>query len=361
MAAELSPALSKSIFEGAGGSYATWSGADLPLLTDAKLGGGKLVLKPLGLALPHYSDSSKVGYVLEGRAVVGLTLYGETKQRILLLEKGDVVAVVMGSLTWWYNEEEDSDFSIAFLGDTATAVRPGDIAYFFLAGSIGVLHGFSTEFLSRACGIRDAEAEELFGSQPGALIITLQKKLPGLRASRADSEGIVVNAERVAAYINVKSGGCAASVTSDELAALGEFRFSVDLTRLEPNAVRLPGFFVDASVQLIYVAKGSGRVQIAGTDGNRALDAEVKEGYLFGLPKFFAMSVIAGGEGMEWFSIITSPRPAFEQLTGRTSELNMLPSQILESSLNVTPDLVKLLKTNGSANDVFAPPSQTGN
>lgn len=66
MAAELSPTLSKSIFEGAGGSYATWSGADLPLLTDAKLGGGKLVLKPLGLALPHYSDSSKVGYVLEG-------------------------------------------------------------------------------------------------------------------------------------------------------------------------------------------------------------------------------------------------------------------------------------------------------
>lgn len=54
-------------------------------------------------------------------------------------------------------------------------------------------------------------------------------------------------------------------------------------------------------------------------------------------------------------------RPAFEQLTGRTSELNMLPSQILESSLNVTPDLVNLLKTNGSAHDVFAPPSKTGN
>ncbi|RWV78483.1 hypothetical protein GW17_00060545 [Ensete ventricosum] len=224
MAAYLSPTLSKSIFEGAGGSYATWSGADLPLLTDAKLGGGKLVLKPLGLALPHYSDSSKVGYVLE------------------------------------------------------------------------------------ACGIREAEAEELFGSQPGTLIITLQQKLPGLRASRADREGIVVNAERVAADIKAKSGGCAASVTSDELAALGGFRFSVDLTRLESNAMRLPGFFVDAAVQLIYVAKGSGRVQIAGTDGNRALDAEVKEGHLFGLPKFFAMSVIAGGEGMEWFSIITSPR-----------------------------------------------------
>ncbi|KAJ8485541.1 hypothetical protein OPV22_018026 [Ensete ventricosum] len=359
MAAYLSPTLSKSIFEGAGGSYATWSGADLPLLTDAKLGGGKLVLKPLGLALPHYSDSSKVGYVLEGRAVVGLTLYGETKHRIMLLEKGDVVALVMGSLTWWYNEE-DSDFSIAFLGDTTTAVRPGDIAYFVLAGSVGVPHGFSTEFLSRACGIREAEAEELFGSQPGTLIITLQQKLPGLRASRADREGIVVNAERVAADIKAKSGGCAASVTSDELAALGGFRFSVDLTRLESNAMRLPGFFVDAAVQLIYVAKGSGRVQIAGTDGNRALDAEVKEGHLFGLPKFFAMSVIAGGEGMEWFSIITSPRPAFEQLTGRTSELNMLPSQILESSLNVTPDLVKLLKTNGSAHDIFASPSQTG-
>lgn len=53
-------------FEGDGGSYSPWSESESPILAEAKVGAGKLLLHPLGFALPHYADSSKVGLVIQG-------------------------------------------------------------------------------------------------------------------------------------------------------------------------------------------------------------------------------------------------------------------------------------------------------
>lgn len=36
------------------------------MLSESKLGAAKLLLHPLGFALTHYADSSKIGFVLEG-------------------------------------------------------------------------------------------------------------------------------------------------------------------------------------------------------------------------------------------------------------------------------------------------------
>ncbi|MFS7919606.1 putative rmlC-like cupin domain superfamily, rmlC-like jelly roll protein [Helianthus anomalus] len=53
-------------FEGDSGGYYIWSNAKTPLLSELKLAAGKLLLHPLGFALPHYADSNKIGFVLEG-------------------------------------------------------------------------------------------------------------------------------------------------------------------------------------------------------------------------------------------------------------------------------------------------------
>lgn len=58
----------QTLFEGEGGAYYAWSSKAFPFLAQAKLGAGKLVLQPNGFALPHYADSSKVGYVLQGNS-----------------------------------------------------------------------------------------------------------------------------------------------------------------------------------------------------------------------------------------------------------------------------------------------------
>lgn len=57
----------QTLFEGEGGAYYSWSTANSPLLSEAKIGAGKLVLQPCGFALPHYADSPKIGYVLQGQ------------------------------------------------------------------------------------------------------------------------------------------------------------------------------------------------------------------------------------------------------------------------------------------------------
>lgn len=59
----------QTLFEGDSGGYYVWSNSKVPLLSDLKLGTGRLVLRPRGFTLPHYADCSKIGFVLEGTLI----------------------------------------------------------------------------------------------------------------------------------------------------------------------------------------------------------------------------------------------------------------------------------------------------
>ncbi|XP_022149142.1 uncharacterized protein LOC111017635 isoform X1 [Momordica charantia] len=79
--------------ESDGGAYYNWPSSQFPVLSKADVAAGRLVLRPRGFALPHYADSSKVGYVTQGNGVVGLVLPNESKEQILELNKGDAIPV----------------------------------------------------------------------------------------------------------------------------------------------------------------------------------------------------------------------------------------------------------------------------
>lgn len=66
MDVELTPKTAQKYYGSDGGSYYIWSSSDVPILSEAKVGAGKLVLAPRGLALPHYADAAKIGYVEQG-------------------------------------------------------------------------------------------------------------------------------------------------------------------------------------------------------------------------------------------------------------------------------------------------------
>lgn len=55
--------------ESDGGAYYNWPSSQFPVLSKADVAAGRLVLRPRGFALPHYSDSSKVGYVTQGELI----------------------------------------------------------------------------------------------------------------------------------------------------------------------------------------------------------------------------------------------------------------------------------------------------
>ncbi|KAL0390172.1 UNVERIFIED_CONTAM: 11S globulin seed storage protein Ana o [Sesamum calycinum] len=171
MEIDLSPKLSKKVYGGEGGAYYAWCPNDLPMLRQGNIGAAKLTLEKNGLALPKYSDSAKVAYVLQGNGVAGIIL-PEKEEKVLAIKKGDAIALPFGVTTWWYNKD-DTELAILFLGDTSKGHKSGSFTDFCLTGSNGIFTGFSTEFVSRAWDLDESTAKTLVGSQSGKGIVKL--------------------------------------------------------------------------------------------------------------------------------------------------------------------------------------------
>ncbi|XP_062109800.1 13S globulin seed storage protein-like [Humulus lupulus] len=346
---DLTPKFSQKITEGEGGEYNSWSSTELPLLSETKVGAGRLVLHPRGFALPHYADSAKLGFVLQGcDGVVGMVLANDSKEVVLKLKKGDLVPVPLGAVSWWFNDG-DSDLDIVFLGDTSKAHFPGNITYFFVAGAVSMLGGFSTDFVKKAFGLdTDEEANKLVKSQTGVLVIKLDdtKTLPKPKPK----PGLVYDLECS------KRGGFWSKVTKSQFPFLGEVGLSANHIRLEANAMTSPVYTCDSSTQVIYVVNGGGKIQVVGFNGKLVLDTQVKTGHLVVVPKFFVVSKMAGEEGMECISIITSAEPVVQNLAGTTSVLEALSSEVLQTSFNVTPDFEQHLTSKMRSSSIISPP-----
>ncbi|KAL2508519.1 RmlC-like cupins superfamily protein [Forsythia ovata] len=117
-----------------------------------------------------------------------------------------------------------------------------------------------------------------------------------------------------------------------------------------------PGFSCDSALQVTYIVRGSGRAQVVGVDGKRVLETTVKAGNLFIVPRFFVVSKIADPDGLEWFSIITTPNPVFTHLAGRTSVWKALSPQVLQASFNVSPEVEEKFSSKRKAEEIFFPP-----
>lgn len=75
MDVDLTPRLPAKSFGSDGGSYYSWSSSELPMLGEANIGAAKLALERRGLALPSYSDSAKIAYVLQGLSYFSLFFF----------------------------------------------------------------------------------------------------------------------------------------------------------------------------------------------------------------------------------------------------------------------------------------------
>lgn len=364
MAMDLSPKFAnKKIFEGEGGSYYTWPGTESNLLGESKVGAGILLLKPGGFALPHYADCSKVGYVLQGElGVAGMVLLPDDQKHsqeeiVLGLRKGDVIPVPLGSTSWWYNNG-NSDFVVVFVGETSRAYVPGEFSYFLLTGAQGILGGFSSEFTSRAYNMNENEAKILAKSQTGALLIKLgqgeSEKIP-LPHQHGNGNVMVNNFANFPADFCFKKAGIITSFTGSNFPFLQQVGLSCTSLKLDANAMLAPTYTAD-SVQVFYVVKGSGKVQIVGLNAELALDSEVEAGQLLVVPRCFVVAIIAGPEGIECFSITTSTRPAIGKLAGKQSVMNGFSASVVQLALNVNEEFLRFFKERVATSEILIPP-----
>ncbi|GAV57868.1 Cupin_1 domain-containing protein [Cephalotus follicularis] len=354
MELDLSPKLAKRVNGGNGGSYFAWCPSELPMLREGNIGAAKLALEKNGFALPRYSDSAKVAYVLQGFGVAGIVL-PESEEKVLPIKKGDAIALPFGVVTWWYNKE-DTELVVLFLGDTAKAHKAGEFTDFFLTGSNGIFKGFTTEFVGRAWDLDDNAVKTLVEKQTGTGIVKLDVNFKMPEPKKDHREGMALNCEEAPLDVDIKNGGRVVVLNTKNLPLVGEVGLGADLVRLDGGAMCSPGFSCDSALQVTYIVSGSGRVQVVGVDGKRVLETTVKAGCLFIVPRFFVVSKICNPEGMEWFSIITTPNPIFTHLAGRTSVWKALSPQVLEAAFNVSPDVEQAFRSKRTNAEIFFPP-----
>lgn len=231
----------------------------------------------------------------------------EEEEKILAIKKGDAIALPFGVVTWWYNKA-DTELVILFLGDTSKAHKAGRFTDFFLTGSNGIFTGFTTEFVSRAWDLDEKTVNTLVGKQPGNGIVQLDGSVKLPEPKKEHWNGMVLNCEEAPLDVDIKNGGRVVVLNTKNLPLVGEVGLGADLVRLDGSAMCSPGFSCDSALQVTYIVRGSGRVQVVGVDGRRALETTVKEGQLFIVPRFYVVSKIADPSGLEWFSIITTPK-----------------------------------------------------
>nr|ACG36544.1 legumin-like protein [Zea mays] len=355
---DLTPKQPRKAYGGDGGAYYEWSPADLPMLSVASIGAAKLSLAAGGLALPSYSDSAKVAYVLQGTGTCGIVLPEATKEKVVAVKEGDALALPFGVVTWWHNgPAAPTPLTVLFLGDTSKGHRPGQFTNFQLTGATGIFTGFSTEFVSRAWDLPEADAAALVSSQPASGIVRASSS-PLPAPSPRDREGVAINCLEAPLDVDIPGGGRVVVLNTANLPLVKEVGLGADLVRIDAHSMCSPGFSCDSAYQVTYIVRGSGRVQVVGPDGVRVLETRVEGGFLFIVPRFHVVSKIADASGMEWFSIITTPNPIFSHLAGKTSVWKAISAEVLQASFNTTPEMEKLFRSKRLDSEIFfAPPS----
>ncbi|KAL0406207.1 UNVERIFIED_CONTAM: 11S globulin seed storage protein Ana o [Sesamum latifolium] len=297
MELDLTPKLAK-LYGGDGGAYYAWCPNELPMLREGNIGAAKLVLEKNGFAMPRYSDSAKVAYVLQGSGVAGIVL-PEKEEKVLPIKKGDAIALPFGVVTWWYNKE-DTELVVLFLGDTSKAHKSGSFTDFFLTGSNGIFTGFSTEFVSRAWDLEESVVKTLVGSQSKTGIVKLDASCKMPEPKKEHYNGMALNCEEAPLDVDIKDGGKVVVLNTKNLPLVGEVGLGADLVR------------------------GSGRVQVVGVDGKRVLETTIKAGNLFIVP--------------------------------RTSVWKALSPEVLQASFGVPPDVEQKFSSKRKAEEIFFPP-----
>uniref|UniRef100_A0A803L997 Cupin type-1 domain-containing protein n=1 Tax=Chenopodium quinoa TaxID=63459 RepID=A0A803L997_CHEQI len=324
--------LPQKLTDGEGGSYYAWNDVVFPFL-----------------------GAGQIGYVLQGSNGVAGIMYPESKEeKVVKLEKGDTIVVPKGVVSWWFNAGND-ELNIIYLGETHNAINPGNFTYGLLAGAIGILKGFSNKTIAKAYDINDEQVNELVGSQKEALILKLEQ---GLTMPKPSNYDLTIEFDEVKPDFQVKNGGSIRFLTSEKQSTLEGIKICGRLLKLDPNAMFGPIYYAQESgVELSYVTKGSGWVQIVGLNGQIALDTKLEVGQLFAVPKFHVIAVGAGDEGIECFSIVTTSKPRLAQIAGNMSFWKTMSPQVLQASLNVTPKFCELFMDKIENTTIIMPPN----
>lgn len=126
---------------------------------------------------------------------------------------------------------------------------------------------------------------------------------------------------------------------------LGWLGLSAEYGVLYKNAMYVPHYTINANT-LIYVTKGSARLQVVECSGKSVFDEILEAGQLLMVPQNFALAMRAENEEFEYVSFKTNERAMMATLAGRTSILRGLPEEVVAHSYQLKTTQASQLKNN---------------
>ncbi|KAJ4955460.1 hypothetical protein NE237_012243 [Protea cynaroides] len=301
--------------------------------------------------------------------------FRDQHQRIQRIRQGDFLAIPHGIAHWIYNDGDEQLELVSFY-DTRNHHNQLDqrLRKFFLAGNP---QGQERE--------RDEEtARRLQGENDDnrGAIVHVERGLQVIRPSRGEEEEEGEQGERrgrryengleeticnarlrenvdnpTRADVYSKQGGHISSLNSHKLPILNYLQLSAERGVLYANAILAQHWNINAH-SVIYVTRGSARVQIVGNRGERVFDEEVREGQILVVPQNFAVATQANNEGFEWVSFKTNDNAISSQLAGRTSVLRALPEEVLMNAYHIRREEAKRIKYGRNEVVVLSPRDQ---
>lgn len=111
---------------------------------------------------------------------------------------------------------------------------------------------------------------------------------------------------------------------------------------------------------IIYIIRGTGRIQVVGDTGNSVFDDEVRERQMIVVPQNFAIMKKAGDQGLEYIAFKTNDQAITSALAGRLSAIRAMPEEVLMNSYQISRQEARSLKYNREETCVFAGRKSTG-
>ncbi|KAG9443431.1 hypothetical protein H6P81_014771 [Aristolochia fimbriata] len=351
---------------------------------------GIIRMQPQTLFIPQYIDASLILFVRKGEMKIGWINKDEMVEKELRM--GDVYRIPAGAAFYIVSTSMTQKLKIICSIDTSDSLGAGLFQSFSVGGGAyprSVLAGFDIKTLTAAFNVSAEELSLIMGRQKGGPIIFVKSpdqprrwaelmklKHKERRAQMAWNEAEIVESGATEAHISwawrkllsvfvarknrgrkaaVRSPdsynlyerepdfkndyGWSVAVYEDDYSPLGSSSIGVYLVNLSAGSMMAPHLNPTA-MEYGIVLEGSGSIQVVFPNGTSAMNAKVRKGDVFWIPRYFPFCQIASLSGhMEFFGFTTSARhnrPQF--LVGQSSILEAMSGPEMAASFGTTEE-----------------------
>ncbi|KAM6565266.1 hypothetical protein CsatA_024394 [Cannabis sativa] len=152
-------------------------------------------------------------------------------------------------------------------------------------------------------------------------------------------------------------GGRLNTLNNYNLPILRFLQLTAERGVLYKNGMMAPHFNLD-SHSVIYVTRGSARLQVVDDNGRNVFDGELREGQIFVVPQNFAVVKKASAQGFEWIAVKTNDNAMRNPLAGKVSAMRAMPDDVLANAFQISREQARRLKYGRDEISVFSPSSQ---